>query len=96
MNGGNRYTATVISSGEEMMTVMIREVYQDPSQVGRRSFPSRGTGRVRPYVSDRVFRREPDDEGAEEETGYTIIGGDDAEIFSEGSSAFEDKTDDDG
>ena len=92
MNGGNKYTATVISSMEEMMTIIIREVYQDPSQVGRLSFPSRGLGRVRPYVGDRKFRRELEDEEVEEEPGYTIIGGDEVELLPEESDDIDDET----
>jgi len=93
MNGGNKYTATVISSMEEMMTIIIREVYQDPSQVGRLSFPSRWLGRVRPYVGDRKFRRELEDEGVEEEPGYTIVGGDEVELLPEESDDIGDETD---
>jgi len=92
MNGGNKYTATVISAMEEMMTIIIREVYQDPSQVGRLSFPSRGLGRVRPYVGDRKFRRELEDEEVEEEPGYTIIGGDEVELLPEESDDIDDET----
>lgn len=31
MDGGNRYSAAIVSSTEETMTIIIREVYQDPS-----------------------------------------------------------------
>ena len=102
MNGGNKYTATVISSMEEMMTVIIREVYQDPSQVGRLSFPSKGLGRVRPYTGERKFRRELEDEEGEEreiqvtlgrDPGQTPVGGAEVELSPEESGDIDDETD---
>jgi tetratricopeptide (TPR) repeat protein len=41
MKGGNRYSANVISSAEDKLSVIIRETYQDPSQIGQISFPTR-------------------------------------------------------
>ena len=58
MEGGNRYTAAVVSSAEDRVTVIIREVYQDPSQAGQLSFPSKGVESLRPYLSDKMIRRE--------------------------------------
>ena len=80
MKGGNKYTATVISSTEEVVTIIIREEYQDPSQAGQLSFPAKGFERIRPYVGDRILRRglEKDEVG---EPGYTIVGGDDVELL---------------
>ena len=57
MKGGNKYTATVISSTEEVVTIIIREEYQDPSQAGQLSFPANGFERIRPAVGDSVLRR---------------------------------------
>ncbi len=80
IEGGNRYTAAVVSSAEEAMTIIIREVYQDPSQTGRLSFPSKGAGELRPYVDERMFKMETElEEALVEEPGYTIIGGDEIE-----------------
>jgi len=58
MEGGNRYTAAVVSSAEDRVTVIIREVYQDPSQAGQLSFPSKGVESLRPYLSNKMLRRE--------------------------------------
>ena len=86
MGGGNRYTSAVVSSAEDMMVIIIREEYQDPSQVGRLSFPPKGLGEVQPYVSDRILKMESENgEEAEEESGYTIIGGDEIEVLPEES-----------
>ncbi len=83
MKGGNKYAATVISSTEEMVTIIIREEYQDPSQVGQLSFPSKGVERIRPYVGDRILKRGLEREGEVEGPGYTIVGGDEVESLPE-------------
>ena len=86
MEGGNKYTATIISSTEEGVTVIIREVYQDPRQAGRFSFPSKGAESLRPYVGDRIIRRELEyEEALPGEPVYTIVGGEEAELLSEES-----------
>ena len=47
MEGGNQYAAAIVSSAEDRVSVIIREVYQDPSQAGQLSFRQRG---VRGFV----------------------------------------------
>lgn len=81
---GNQYSGTIVSSTAEAVTVMIREVFQHPSQVGRLSFPPKGSEGFRPYIGDRMIRRELEYEGAlSGQPGYTIIGGEEAEILPE-------------
>jgi hypothetical protein len=76
-----------------MMTIIIREVYQHPSQVWKLSFPPKGMEEVRPYVSDKVFKLDSEyEEESEEESGYTIIGGDEIEVLPEESSGVDDDT----
>jgi tetratricopeptide (TPR) repeat protein len=58
MGGGNRYSAAIVSISEERVTVIIREIYQDPYQAGQLSFPPRGGESLRPYLSDKMLRRE--------------------------------------
>jgi tetratricopeptide (TPR) repeat protein len=91
MEGGNRYTAAVVSSTEDAVSIIIKEAYQDPSQAGRISFPPRGTEVARPYaddrLGDRIIRRQiEDDESLPEESGYAIVGGDGMEVLSEDDS----------
>jgi len=85
--GGNRYEAALVSATPEAASVIIREVYQDPSQVGRLSFPSTGAAAVRTDIGDRVLRRELEEEEAMSgESGYTVVGGgEDTEILVEGA-----------
>ena len=82
MLGGNQYSAVVVKSTAEGMTVMVRETYQHPSQVGRLSFPPKGMAEFRAYGSDKLSKIETEGEG-EEESGYTIIGGDEVEVLPE-------------
>jgi len=60
MDGGNRYVAAVASPSEKK--VIVREIYQHPNQQGRPSFPPVGGETVRPYVKDRLVRRDLEDE----------------------------------
>jgi hypothetical protein len=71
MAGGNQYAASVVKSTMDMMTVIIREIYQHPSQAGKLSFPPKGMDEFRAFAGDRKL--EEDDE--EDDTGYTIVGG---------------------
>lgn len=89
ISGGNQYTATIISSAEETMTIIIREVYQDPSQVGVFSFPPRDSKGIRSVVDDRMIRRELEhEESLSGEATYKIVGegADETEIYTEQSS----------
>jgi len=86
MEGGNKYSAAIISSAEGMVTLIVREVYQDPSQSGKLSFPAKEFKSPRPYISDRIIKREleeygevveeevVEEEAVEEEPGFTIVG----------------------
>jgi hypothetical protein len=82
MEGGNQYEAAITSSTAGVVTVIIREVYQHPSQAGQPSFPAKGAEIQRPYVGERMIRRELEyEEALPEEPGYTIIAGDEAELL---------------
>lgn len=62
MGGGNRYSAAVITSWETKLTIIIREIFQDPSQLGQLSFPPRSAEKIQPYVSGRILQRETEEE----------------------------------
>jgi len=96
MEGGNTYAAAVVSLAVNEISVIIREVYQDPSQAGRLSFTSQRFEEVQPYVSDRVFKRESDYEGEfSEVTGYAVSGGEKELPSEELDEVGGDKLDDD-
>lgn len=90
MLGGNKYSAVVVKSTAEGMTVMVRETFQDPSQVGKLSFPPKGSEEFRAYGSDKLTKIEGGEE--DEESGYTIIGGDEIEVLPEEAEEVEDDT----
>ena len=48
MDGGNKYTAAVVTSNENSISVIIRETYQDPSQIDQVSFPGKRWKRYNP------------------------------------------------
>jgi len=93
MLGGNQYTASVVRSTMDVMTIIIRETYQDPSQVGKLSFPPKGMDEFRPYVGDKLLKVGEDED--EDESGYTIIGGDEIEVLPEESEGVDDDEDSD-
>jgi tetratricopeptide (TPR) repeat protein len=100
IEGGNKYTAAIISSAEEAVTLIIREVYQDPSQAGRLSFPPKGAESFRSYagerIGDRIIRRELEyEEALPGEPSYTIIGGEETELLSEESPDIDTEVDND-
>jgi hypothetical protein len=67
--GGNKYAAAVVSLEAEAVRVMIKETFQDPSQVGRLSFPAgKASDMVRPYTKESMARSdgEGDDDAADE------------------------------
>ena len=77
MGGGNKYSATIVSSTEDRVTIIIREVYQDPSLAGKLSFPPKKVEKLRPYISDRIFRHEVENEGPD----LTVTGEDEEELL---------------
>jgi len=71
MAGGNQYLATVTSSSDEGIAIIIRETFQHPSQAGQLSFPSRGLEAVRPFASDKLIRQQMEyEEGGMDESGF--------------------------
>ena len=94
MKGGNSYTATIVRSTEEAVSVIIREMYQDHSQAGRLSFPPKGAESFRSPVGDRIIRRELDyEEALPGKPDYTIVGGEETELLSEESPDIDDEVD---
>jgi len=82
MGGGNKYIAAISSLAENKVKVIIREVYQHPSQAGRLSFPQKEKDNFRSYARKNLLRRELEDEESldeiEESTdedgeGFTLI-----------------------
>ena len=90
MAGGNKYSAVVVKSAADGVSVMVRETFQDPSQVGKISFPPKGMDMFRTFGSDKLTKIESDED--EDDSGYTIIGGDEVEVLPEENEEDEDDT----
>jgi tetratricopeptide (TPR) repeat protein len=69
---GNRYIAAVHSIGDKEMKVIVREVYQHPSQAGRPSFPLKDKQGYRPYVRESLLRHRLEDEEFADEADETL------------------------
>lgn len=92
IEGGNRYTAAIVSISDNNVKVIIREVYQDPSQIGRLSFPVKAMEGFQPHVKDTLLRQETVEEEALEEAEYAEL--EEGELLPEGFSIFEGVTPD--
>jgi hypothetical protein len=63
ITGGNKYAAAVAGIDPDSVRVIIKETFQDPSQVGRLSFPAGKAGEVvRPYTKDSILRADADED----------------------------------
>ena len=64
METGNRYEAAITSLSDDQVRVIIREVYADPRNFGKVSFPGLGTraSEVRPYIKGAPLRYDDDEE----------------------------------
>jgi tetratricopeptide (TPR) repeat protein len=72
MLGGNRYDAAILNVEEDKVQVIIKEVYQHPSQVGRPSFLVKATEHLRTRIKESLLRRGiiTDESEASPELGY--------------------------
>ncbi len=57
IEGGNRYAAAILNVGGNEARVIIKEVYQHPSQVGYLSFPVKATKRLRSHDRESLLKR---------------------------------------
>ncbi len=72
MQGGNRYDTAILNVEEDTVHVIIKEVYQHPSQVGRPSFLVKATEHLRTRIKESLLRRGiiTDENEASPELGY--------------------------
>jgi hypothetical protein len=62
IEGGNQYVAAIAGMREGEVRVFVRETFQHPSQLGKLSFPPTVTETFRPYVKERLVRKDAADE----------------------------------
>jgi hypothetical protein len=92
MEGGNEYTAAIVSVDDSRARVIIREVFQHPSQTQRISFPARAVEGFRPHIKDSLLRQggaEDDYVEEVEEIDYGDL--DEGELLPDGFSILEER-----
>jgi tetratricopeptide (TPR) repeat protein len=90
MEGGNKYAAAIVSLDNSKVKVIIREVFQHPSQAGRLSFPAKAPEDFQPHIKDTLLRHgETDEEYAEEEAESDEAELEEGELLPEGFSIFD-------
>ena len=62
IEGGNRYATAITSLGEDGLRVIIKEVFQHPTQQGHSSFPPKAVDAFRPYTRESLLHYELEDE----------------------------------
>jgi len=87
IRGGNKYTAAIVNIDNITARVIIREVFQHPSQIGRPSFPVRAVEGFYPHVKDTLLRHGAVEEEALEEGEEVEL--EEGELIPEGFSIFE-------
>ena len=87
IEGGNKYAAAIVNIGNSTLRVIIREVFQHPSQIGRPSFPVKAVEGFQPHVKDTLLRHEAGEEEAFEEGEEVEL--EEGELIPEGFSVFE-------
>ncbi|MBC8274386.1 MAG: tetratricopeptide repeat protein [Chloroflexi bacterium] len=87
IEGGNKYTAAIVNIDNSTARVIIREVFQHSSQVGRSSFPVKAVEGFHPHVKDTRLRHEAVEEEALDEEEEVEL--EEGELIPEGFSIFE-------
>ena len=87
MEGGNQYTAAIVSIDGNRLKVLIREASRHPSQMGRLSFPVKPVEGFLPHVRDTLLRHTALDEDALEEGELVEL--EEGELLPDGFSIFE-------
>jgi hypothetical protein len=93
MEGGNEYTAAIVSVDDSSLRVIIRETHQHPSQLGRLSFPPKSPpDGFQTHVKDSLLRSDSEEEYLEELEEAEEGGLEEGELIPEGFSIFEEGT----
>ena len=95
IEGGNRYTAAITSLADNEVKVIIREMFQHPSQAGRPSFPAKGPNGFRSYVRDSILKYELEEEETFDETEDAMEREEEGEPLPEGISILVQDVDED-
>ena len=84
MEGGNRYSAGILTIESGLVRIIMREAYQHPSMFGKVSFPSQGSGdMIRAYIKDSMLRYDRDEDEDMLNDDEYFDGGDEPEELTE-------------
>ncbi|MDY6917676.1 MAG: tetratricopeptide repeat protein [Chloroflexota bacterium] len=72
IEGGNGYTAAIARSADDEVKVIIKEVYQHPSQAGQPSFPAQSYSGFRAYIRDTILKYELDEDDGADDRAYHL------------------------
>ena len=86
IEGGNGYTAAIARSADTEVKVIIKEVFQHPSQAGLTSFPAQDYSGFRADIKDSILKYELDDEEGVDSGSYHLEWSEEAEASAEVST----------
>ncbi len=72
IEGGNGYTAAIARSAGDEVKVIIKEVFQHPSQAGLPSFPAQDYSGFRAYIKDSILKYELDEEETSDDQSFHL------------------------
>jgi len=94
IEGGNSYTAAIARSAGHEVKVIIKEVYQDPSQAGLPSFPARDYSGFRAYIKDSILKYELDEEEGLDDQSFHLEWSEEPEALHEDAATLSDVVED--
>ena len=86
IEGGNGYTAAIARSADNEVKVIIKEIFQHPSQAGLTSFPAQDYSGFRADIKDSILKYELEDEEGVDSGSYHLEWSEEAEASAEGST----------
>ena len=90
IEGGNGYTAAIARSADTEVKVIIKEIFQHPSQAGLTSFPAQDYSGFRADIKDSILKYELDDEEGVDNGSFHLEWSGEAEALAEGSTTLTD------
>ena len=96
IDGGNGYTAAIARSDGHEVKVIIKEVFQHPSQAGLPSFPAQDYSGFRAYIKDSILKYELDEEESSDDQSFHLEWSGEPEAPQEGLASLADVAEDSG
>ena len=94
IEGGNGYTAAIARSAGHEVKVIIKEVFQHPSQAGLPSFPAQEYSGFRAYIKDSILKYELDEEEGLDDQSFHLEWSEEPEVLQEDPATLSDVAED--